>query len=1287
MYVKKSYQAMMLRVVLVLLTLASAIIPATAILEELPVKVFCEGGWTEFSLDTGSGTICLQFNTEARSWPDAEKHCGEHIANLMQLDLQNKYFTFTNVGTRMEVGNVLVETLRMKEFWSGMHVQNRRLMWDDYGPQYVSSEQYAWTWDEGQPDPSFGKCGKVTAGTTETRSELKEVPVEFYNNQMTIALHDCSNKLPFICQKNPVRLELKTASFCETNWIGNQFLPHCYRVFKDAESYEDAVKVCLDNEARLVVARTANETSFVAKAFEFFNKTDQYFSNKKVDQLWVANPKFNCSKFYTLRRSVVPADDCLSPNLFICTKPTRYVDDSSFEIEGPFLNPDSLLDFQPFEPLPLTGKLHRTLQEGEIAFLETPTAILNSTHNYEQTYHWSRVFYEIITSDIKLAPYYVTVSLGTGGENRAKRRKRQEGEVYVNFRDVYMSTGLYSFGLYNINPPVPYKASPPVLVRYSEADLFIYVLYLAMHPYPDGRLPVNPEAANKFNMMKDINDIPPIAQAANCILNTCEDMTWSGYAGHVESISNATVKFRLFVRPQYSRLVPTMDLDQKVMHTLKLKVLGLIDQETEYDGLKYRFWDNSSVVLRSTVSCPRLEMQVDRKVSTFPATRIEETGYSWERCYPDNKALATADCTGSYETGAVWGKTLFATGCGTVPGYNQSSSTSSLKDLAETAVDEDNYIDILRNTVNLTVPDVNVTEADVIYTADILSNLHDADLKINDTVLSSVLKITNNMLFTDRAAINNAQKITNAANRIVKSVDDLTNRIELPPLIDRDNSSASFVEDYIASEVWQQSGDGRVVIGFSVDSDSDRKIKPGSVIPLANESELRFNQTNAAIYLTENLVKGYFTKLSFHVYSKWYLFSDSSNRYVVQSSVVAARLTRNNREVRDLGNEFVTAVFNLSKTPSNLVCAFWDYNANEAAGGWRTDGCNLTRDADDDDDDDNDDGDVIVCKCNHLTNFAVLVDLKANSQLSETDKLALSIITKIGLILSIIGLGLTILTFLIFKHLRNGRGQQVLVNLSVSMLCSAILFLVGMDRTSSYGGCIAVAVLLHYFILVSFMWMLVEGVLQYLRFVKVLGTYIPNFMMKSMIPAWGIPLIPVIVILAVDYDMYYGGKGYCWLSRDPMIYGFIIPVAVIILANIIVFTMVMCNLFRRKNKNMASNQSERKMAFLHFQAAVSIFFILGLTWVFGFLTVDDTRIVFHYLFAIFNAFQGLCVFLLFTAREKQIQNAWRKLCCGRSQYKATSSGSDDTRRKHSNGDTNSTGLSKSDKGLDLSTTR
>ena len=67
----------------------------------------------------------------------------------------------------------------------------------------------------------------------------------------------------------------------------------------------------------------------------------------------------------------------------------------------------------------------------------------------------------------------------------------------------------------------------------------------------------------------------------------------------------------------------------------------------------------------------------------------------------------------------------------------------------------------------------------------------------------------------------------------------------------------------------------------------------------------------------------------------------------------------------------------------------------------------------------------------------------------------------------------------------------------------------------------------------------------------------------------------------------------CWMSFHPMLYAFLIPIAVIIFANLIVFILVLCNLCKRQNKGMMVNQSERKMAFLHFQAALSIFVILG----------------------------------------------------------------------------------------------
>ncbi|KAH3774764.1 hypothetical protein DPMN_176157, partial [Dreissena polymorpha] len=79
------------------------------------------------------------------------------------------------------------------------------------------------------------------------------------------------------------------------------------------------------------------------------------------------------------------------------------------------------------------------------------------------------------------------------------------------------------------------------------------------------------------------------------------------------------------------------------------------------------------------------------------------------------------------------------------------------------------------------------------------------------------------------------------------------------------NTDFEFLENDTQREKNKESGikdgDGRVEIGICVDSDSDRKIKPGSVALLAEESELRFNKTDAAIFCTENLVKGDLTKL------------------------------------------------------------------------------------------------------------------------------------------------------------------------------------------------------------------------------------------------------------------------------------------------------------------------------------------------------------------------------------------------------------------------------------------
>lgn len=60
-----------------------------------------------------------------------------------------------------------------------------------------------------------------------------------------------------------------------------------------------------------------------------------------------------------------------------------------------------------------------------------------------------------------------------------------------------------------------------------------------------------------------------------------------------------------------------------------------------------------------------------------------------------------------------------------------------------------------------------------------------------------------------------------------------------------------------------------------------------------------------------------------------------------------------------------------------------------------------------------------ICQCDHLTNFAILMDVQA-TYLPPSHQMALQIITYIGCIISVICLVLAIITFQLFRGLKVG---------------------------------------------------------------------------------------------------------------------------------------------------------------------------------------------------------------------------------------------------------------------------
>ena len=80
------------------------------------------------------------------------------------------------------------------------------------------------------------------------------------------------------------------------------------------------------------------------------------------------------------------------------------------------------------------------------------------------------------------------------------------------------------------------------------------------------------------------------------------------------------------------------------------------------------------------------------------------------------------------------------------------------------------------------------------------------------------------------------------------------------------------------------------------------------------------------------------------------------------------------------------------------------------------------------------------------------------------------------------------------RKLRKRDASKFHVQLSLAMLGMLIVFVVGIERTDVFEVCITVSVLIHYFTLVSVMWMGAEAVLMFRKlviiFVQITTRYI-----------------------------------------------------------------------------------------------------------------------------------------------------------------------------------------------------
>ena len=106
------------------------------------------------------------------------------------------------------------------------------------------------------------------------------------------------------------------------------------------------------------------------------------------------------------------------------------------------------------------------------------------------------------------------------------------------------------------------------------------------------------------------------------------------------------------------------------------------------------------------------------------------------------------------------------------------------------------------------------------------------------------------------------------------------------------------------------------------------------------------------------------------------------------------------------------------------------------------------------------------------------------------------------------------LTLMFCCHIRSLHNMRnyIHIHLCINLSVAQILFVAGIDKTGDSDGdvpihCQVVAVLLHYLFLVSFMWMLMEGVILYIVLVQVFVKHKKKYILAFTLTSYGLPLI------------------------------------------------------------------------------------------------------------------------------------------------------------------------------------
>ncbi|XP_036370808.1 adhesion G-protein coupled receptor G6-like [Octopus sinensis] len=561
--------------------------------------------------------------------------------------------------------------------------------------------------------------------------------------------------------------------------------------------------------------------------------------------------------------------------------------------------------------------------------------------------------------------------------------------------------------------------------------------------------------------------------------------------------------------------------------------------------------------------------------------------------------------------------------------YNTEWITQRLGNIRSQRIDQGNIEDISIKVSNVSQKSEYFKTQDVDLAVDILEKMVPVISNVSANVtLSNILLSINDMMDTPEKVLAEAEQASRSVSRLLDIIGTIPGKI---PLEEPQVTSIYSNLGIAVAKVYQDTFSG-LFYGVSYGTNGTEALLYNHSYPGPRQDEI---QTISFISIPESLPKhlkveerSAFSRIFFFSMKNDKLYRITQNSSAdadtnINSYILAASVA--NIRINNLDEPVNISFILIHQNATNPKCVYWDETPGEAPH-WSTKGCKIS---------DCVPGKEVVCSCDHLTSFALLMDVHRNEDDVKHVK-PLSIISFIGCGISFVCLVLTVIIHVCFKKLWNLITSKILVSLCVPLGITNLIFVVGMQPyVETLAACKTVAALLHYFLLTSLTWMSFEAIHVLVSMVLVFRTYQASFMKWSSILAWGLPAVIVLITLVINYtDNYVRIGQVCWLSETYFHATFLAPVAAILILNLTIFSLIIWRLISMQKSKKFGHKRRKVRVF----GIVGLFFFLGLTWVLAFFAVGEAAEVFKYLFAIFNTLQGMFIFVFYCIYKKDTRD-------------------------------------------------